>query len=260
MMPEFIEFTKKEGVGIIVFNRPEAFNSFTVPMAKEVQNALDDCESDKDVRAILLTGNGRAFCAGQDLKEATKKDALSIGEIVDTTYNPIVTRLRSIEKPIVCAVNGVAAGAGANIAFACDITLAADSANFIQAFSSIGLIPDSGGTFTLPRLVGMQRATAQMFLAEKIGAIDAEDMGLIYKSVSDDELMEVSFKLAMKLAKRPTKALGLTKRLLNASFQNSWEEQLQLEKKLQEEAGQTHDNKEGIMAFIQKRKPEFIGS
>ncbi len=256
---EFIQFEKQEGVGIIKFNRPQVFNSFTVPMAKEIQSALRDCRDDKEVRAILITANGRAFCAGQDLKEATAEGAPTIGEIVDVTYNPIVNLIHEIEKPIVCAVNGVAAGAGANIALGCDLTLAAESASFIQAFSSIGLVPDSGGSFILPRLVGKQRAAAQLFLAEKIDAIDAEDMGMIYKSTPDNELFETALGLATKLSKRPTKAIGLTKRLLNASAHNNLTEQLKMERDLQEEAGKTFDHKEGTMAFIQKRKPNFKG-
>ncbi len=254
-----IEFETKEGVGIIRLNRQDVLNSFNYPMAKETQHALDVCASEESIRAIVFTANGRGFCAGQDLAEAIAEDAPTIGEIVDHTYNPIITRLRKIEKPIIGAVNGVAAGAGANIAFACDITFAGESASFIQSFSNIGLIPDSGGTFFLPRLVGMQRATAQMFLANKVKAQEAKEMGMIYEVVPDDELQAVAFEFATKLAKRPTKGFGLTKRALNKSLFNSLEEQLYVERELQEEAGSTADHKEGVNAFLEKRKPNYTG-
>lgn len=254
-----IEFEIKDGVGIIRLNRQDVLNSFNYPMAEETQDALDKCAADDSVRAIMFTANGRGFCAGQDLAEAIADDAPSIGEIVDHTYNPIITKLRSIEKPIIGAVNGVAAGAGANIAFACDITFAAESASFIQSFSNIGLIPDSGGTFFLPRLIGMQRATAQMFLANKVGAKEAKQLGMIYEVVPDDDLQTTAFNFAAKLAKRPTKGFGLTKRALNASLFNSLEEQLLVERNLQEKAGATHDHKEGVNAFLEKRKPNYTG-
>lgn len=256
---EFIKFEKNNGVGIITLNRPDVYNSFTIPMALEVQKAFDDCEQDKEIRAIILTATGKGFCAGQDLKEATAENAPSIEHIVDTTYNPIIKRIRNIEKPVIGAVNGVAAGAGANIAIACDITFASDKASFIQSFSSIGLVPDSGGTFFLPRLIGMQRATAHMFLADKFSAEKAKELGMIYEVVEDDKLMDAVFDFAEKLAKRPTKGLGLTKKALNKALFNSLEEQLLVERELQAEAGKTYDNKEGINAFLEKRKPEFKG-
>lgn len=256
---EYIKFEKNNGVGIIILNRPEVYNSFTIPMALEVQKALDDCENDKEIRAIVLTGIGKGFCAGQDLKEATSENAPTIEHIVDTTYNPIIKKIRNIEKPVIGAINGVAAGAGANIAIACDITFASENASFIQSFSSIGLVPDSGGTFFLPRLIGMQRATAHMFLADKFSAEKAKEIGMIYEVVPHEQLMDIVVQFAEKLAKRPTKGLGLTKRALNKALFNNLEEQLLVERELQAEAGKTYDNNEGIQAFLEKRKPVFKG-
>lgn len=253
-----ILFTIENQIGKISLNRPKAFNSFVIPMAKELQAALDECESNAEVRAIYLTGEGRAFCAGEDLNEATDPN-ISMGQIVDETYNPIIQRLRRIEKPIIAAVNGVAAGAGANIALACDICVATESASFIQAFSKIGLIPDSAGTFFLPRLVGMQRATALMMLGDKVSAKEAVEMGMIYKYFSDETFAAESWKLAETLANMPTKGLGLTKRLINQSFTNNLETQLAAERALQVEAGNTADYKEGVAAFLEKRKPVFKG-
>ena len=258
-----MEFIKKEttdGVGIITLNRPEVYNSFHIPMAKEVQAALDEFEQDETIRAIILTAEGKGFCAGQDLKEATAKGGPSIGEIVETTYNPIIHKLRTIEKPIIGAINGVAAGAGANIALACDITFASTKASFIQSFSSIGLVPDSGGTFFLPRLIGMQRAAAHMFLADKFSAEKAKEIGMIYEVVEQEELFTTCLEFAKNLAQRPTKGIGLTKRALNLALTNDLATQLGVEKELQIEAANTYDNKEGIAAFLEKRKPEFKGN
>jgi 2-(1,2-epoxy-1,2-dihydrophenyl)acetyl-CoA isomerase len=229
-----------------------------MPMAKELQSVLDECASNKTVRAILMTGAGRAFCAGQDLAAAIAPGAV-IKVIVQEQYNPIINKIRNIEKPVVCAVNGVAAGAGANIAFACDITLAATSSSFIQSFSKIGLVPDSAGTFFVPRLAGLQRATALMMLAEKIDAKQACDYGLIYKVTADDALMTEATKMAETLAQMPTKGLGLTKRLLNASMNNNLSQQLEMEGELQAMAAKTYDNAEGVKAFLEKRKPVFKG-
>lgn len=255
-----ILFEKIEGVAKIALNRPEVFNSFNREMALALQNCLDECAQDDQIRAIYLTGTGKAFCAGQDLQEVVSPDGPTLTTILQEHYNPIISRIRSIEKPFVCAVNGVAAGAGANIALACDITVAKESASFIQAFSKIGLIPDSGGTFFLPRLIGLQKATALMMLGEKVTAPEAEKMGMIYKTFPDGNFEQESFALAQILAQMPTKGLGLTKRALNQSLFNDLKTQLEVEDKLQTEAGTTHDYKEGVAAFLEKRKPAFRGN
>ena len=243
----------------IKLNRPKVFNSFNKDMALLLQSLLEDCEKNPEVRAVLLTGEGKAFCAGQDLQEITDPNGPALDTIVRDHYNPIVALLRRIEKPIICAVNGVAAGAGANIALACDITLAAESAAFIQAFSKIGLIPDSGGTFFLPRIIGMQKASALMMLADKVSATDAEKLGMIYKVCTDETLQEESVKIASKLAQLPTIGLGLTKRALNQSMTNDLSSQLALEEELQTAAGKTYDYQEGVAAFLEKRAPKFKG-
>lgn len=254
-----IEINIEDQVCIIKLNRPEVFNSFNKEMAFELQEILDNCEKNPAVRSILLTAEGKAFCAGQDLQELTDPNGPKLSDIVREHYNPIIKRIRSIEKPIVCAVNGVAAGAGANIALACDITIAGESVAFIQAFSKIGLIPDSGGTFFLPRSIGMQKATALMMLADKVMAADAEKMGMIYKVCADESLMEETIKVAKKLAALPTIGLGLTKRALNKSIINDLTAQLALEDELQTAAGKTYDYYEGVAAFLEKRKPKFKG-
>ena len=241
-------------------NRPEVFNSFNREMALSLQSILDDCETNDAVRAILLTGNGKAFCAGQDLKEVTDPE-LNPGfkKILEEHYNPIITRIRSIKKPIIAAVNGVAAGAGANIALACDIVVAHEKVSFIQAFSLIGLVPDSAGTYFLPRLIGFQKAQALAMLGDKISAEEAEKMGMIYKMIPLENFEADVNKLALKLANMPTKALGLIKELFNQSMNNTLDEQLALESKLQIEAAGSQDYREGVTAFIEKRKPEFKG-
>lgn len=247
-------------VAFIALNRPEVFNSFNREMALNLQEQLDACEANVEVRAIVLTGNGKAFCAGQDLKEVTSPE-LNPGfkAILEEHYNPIIQRIRAIEKPIIAAVNGVAAGAGANIALACDIVIAHENASFIQAFSKIGLIPDSAGTFFLPRLIGFQKASALMMLGDKVGAADAERLGMIYAYYNDESFNAEVEKLAVKLANMPTKALGLTKRVLNQSLTNNLEEQLALESKYQIESAQSEDYSEGVNAFVEKRKPIFNG-
>ena len=254
-----IQYELIEGVGKITLNRPDKYHSFVREMALQLQEVLDNCKKDKAVRAILITATGKAFCAGQDLGEATDPNGPKLTQIVQEHYNPIIRKIRNIEKPVVAAVNGVAAGAGASIALACDIVVAAESASFIQAFSKIGLIPDSAGTFFLPRLVGMQRAAALMMTAEPISAKDAVDMGMIYKAYSTEDFENESWKLVNKIAAMPTKGLGLTKRLLNASYSNNLEQQLDMEDKCQAIAGETADFKEGIKAFFEKRKPNFKG-
>ena len=249
----------ENGVLTLTLNRPKVFNSFNREMALELQSELDKANDREDVRAIIITGEGKAFCAGQDLGEAIDENGPELKEIVDKHYNPMISKIRTIEKPIIAAVNGIAAGAGANIALACDIVIANESASFIQAFSKIGLIPDSAGTFFLPRLIGMQKAAALMMTGDKISAEEAEKMGMIYKAVSNEDFESETNKIAGNLAKMPTKAMGLTKRALNKSYSNTLEEQLAFESDLQVIAGKTHDFKEGIDAFLEKRKPEFKG-
>ncbi len=255
-----IEIKIENKIAFITLNRPEVFNSFNREMALRLQNIFDDCETNDEIRAIVLTGNGKAFCAGQDLKEVTSPE-LNPGfkKILEEHYNPIITRIRNIEKPILAAVNGVAAGAGANIALACDVVVASDQASFIQAFSLIGLIPDSGGTFFLPRLIGFQKASALAMLGDKISAEEAEKMGMIYKSVPSNEFESTIQKLANKLATMPTRALALIKKSLNQSLSNDLKSQLDLESKYQIEAAGTEDYAEGVTAFIEKRKPNFKG-
>jgi 2-(1,2-epoxy-1,2-dihydrophenyl)acetyl-CoA isomerase len=255
-----IEFEIKEGVGIIRLNRPEVFNSFNKEMALACQAKLDECENNNEIRAIFIIGEGKAFCAGQDLQEVTDPNGPELTSIVKDHYNPIIERIRNIEKPVVGAVNGVAAGAGANIALACDICVAAQSASFIQAFSKIGLIPDSGGTFTLPRLIGFQKASALMMLGDKVGAEEAERMGMIYNVFEDEGFEQSAMAIASKLAKMPTKGIGLTKRALNLSMISDLSTQLKTEEELQTLAGKTHDYNEGVAAFLEKRKPAFKGN
>lgn len=256
-----IEYNIENGTASILLNRPDVFNSFNREMALRLQEVLDTCETNSEVRAILITGAGKAFCAGQDLKEVTTP-ALNPGfkKILEEHYNPIIIKLRSIKKPIIGAINGVAAGAGANIALACDIVVAHEKVSFIQAFSLIGLVPDSAGTFFLPRLIGFQKAQALAMLGDKISAEEAERMGMIYKSVSLDEFDTTIDALAQKLANMPTKALGLIKELYNSSMTNTLEDQLALESKLQIEAASSNDYAEGVAAFIEKRKPNFKGN
>ena len=229
-------------------------------MALSLQSILDDCEHNNEVRSIVITGNGKAFCAGQDLKEVTNPE-LNPGfkKILEEHYNPIITRIRAINKPIIAAVNGVAAGAGANIALSCDLVVASNKASFIQAFSKIGLIPDSGGSFFLPRLIGFQKATALMMLGDKVTAEEAEELGMIFKVISSESFNEEVEKLAVKLANMPTKALGLIKELLSKSMTNTLEQQLELEGKLQIKAALSEDYTEGVNAFMEKRKPIFKG-
>jgi len=249
----------QSGVAFITLNRPDKLNSFNREMALLLQKTLDDCAANNEVRCIYLTGACKGFCAGQDLAEVVDPNGPGMQKILSEHYNPIIERIRNINKPVVAAVNGVAAGAGANIAFACDIVVSISSANFIQAFSKIGLIPDSGGTFTLPRLIGMQRASALMMLGDKVTATDALQMGMLYK-VFDESLFEIeSKKIATTLSQMPTKALGYIKQALNASATNNLTQQLALEDELQQKAASTNDFKEGVNAFLEKRLPVYKG-
>ncbi len=249
----------EKGVCFLKLNRPDVFNSFNQEMAFALQKALKGAAQNEEVRAIVLTGEGKAFCAGQDLAEAMDPEGPELQSIVKDHYNPIIQLICTIEKPIIAAVNGVAAGAGANIALACDITFATKSAAFIQAFSKIGLIPDSAGTFFLPRIVGYQKAMALFMTGDKISAEEAECMNMIYKVVEDGALDEAVNEFATKIAQMPTKGLGLTKRAVNATWTNNLTQQLALEEELQTEAGNSHDFNEGVQAFLEKRKPVFKG-
>ena len=260
MSYQFIQRTADDGVVTITMNRPDVLNSCNRAMVAELTDAFAETVDDAAVRCVVLTGAGRAFCAGQDLAEAvpSEGDVPDIGDIVQG-YNQLIRVMRTLEKPIVAAVNGVAAGAGANIALACDFVIAAEQASFIQAFAKIGLVPDNGGTFFLPRLVGMARATQLAMLAEKLTAQQALAWGMIFRVVSAAELVAHVNDFARTLAAQPTRGLGLTKRALNAAWENTLEQQLALEAQLQSEAGRTHDYLEGVRAFQGKRAPAFQG-
>jgi 2-(1,2-epoxy-1,2-dihydrophenyl)acetyl-CoA isomerase len=254
-----INYEVINSVAVIKLNRPDVLNSFNREMAMALQNYLNEAAKDKSVRAVLLTAEGRAFCAGQDLAEVTSVNKPALKNIVKEYYNPLILKIRNLPKPVVAAVNGVAAGAGANIALACDMVIASERASFIQSFSKIGLIPDSGGTFILPRLVGWGMASSLMMTGEKVMANEALKMGMIYKVVKDEELANYALNETIKLASLPTKGLAYTKSALNASFTNNLEQQLSLEEELQSAAGDTYDYNEGVNAFIEKRKPVFKG-
>ena len=258
-MSQFVQHQQIDKVLKITLNRPDKYNSFIREMALALQDVLKNAQQNSEVRCILLTGNGKAFCAGQDLQEAISEDGPELSKIVSEHYNPLIKQIRGIEKPVVAAVNGVAAGAGANIALACDVVVATESASFIQAFSKIGLIPDSGGTYTLPRLIGLQKASALMMLGDKISASEAERIGMIYKYFPDDSFESEAVKIAEGLSNIPTKGLAYTKALLNQSFQNTLDMQLKEEDNYQTKAGNTRDYEEGVRAFLEKRRPEFKG-
>ncbi|MDH1881459.1 MULTISPECIES: enoyl-CoA hydratase-related protein [Empedobacter] len=254
-----ILYTQEGGIATITLNRPSVFNSFNQEMIKSLQHHLDVAAQDVSVRAVVLTGTGKAFCAGQDLGEVLEEKEIDFNKIVQENYNPLVLKIRNMDKPVVAAVNGVAAGAGANLALACDIVVAKESTNFIQAFSKIGLIPDCGGTYFLPRLIGLQKATALMMLADKVSAAQAKEIGMIYEFFADDIFDTEVAKIADKLANLPTKGLAYTKKLLNQTFNNSIEEQLIQEGLFQAKSGNTSDYQEGVDAFIEKRNPVFKG-
>ncbi len=254
---------QRDGVLLLTLNRPDVLNSFTKPMARAMQDALAIAAESPTVRAVLITGAGRGFCARQDLAEVLPVGdgpMPDIGDFVKASYNPIIRAIRHLEKPVICAVNGVAAGAGANLAFACDITIAAESATFVESFAKLGLIPDTSGTFFVPRLVGVQRATGMFFLAEKMTAAKAKEWGLIWDVVAGDVLLDTAMAMAQSLATQATRGFGLTKRAMNASFANTLDAQLDVEADAMREAGRTADYAEGVRAFLEKRKPVYTGT
>ncbi len=257
-----IEYGVDSGVAVLKLNRPDALNSFTAEMHGEVREVLASAAEDKAVRAVLITGNGRGFCAGQDLNDRAVSPGESmpdLGDSVENYYNPLIRRITTMEKPVICAVNGVAAGAGANIALACDIVIAARSANFIESFSRLGLIPDSGGTWHLPRLVGMARAKGLAMLGPKVSAEQALEWGMIWQVVDDEALMDTALGLARQMATQPTRGFAFTKQAFAASAANTLDQQLDLERDLMRAAGRTHDYQEGVKAFLEKRQPEYKG-
>lgn len=257
-----IEYTVNDGVAVLMLNRPETLNSFTVAMHKEVREAMDDARTNPEVRCLVITGAGRGFCAGQDLNDrSVRSDAgpLDLGESVEKYYNPFIRSIMMLDKPVLCAVNGVAAGAGASIALACDIVLAARSAKFVQVFCKIGLIPDSGGTWNLPRALGLPRAKGLALLGDKLPAEQAERWGMIWRCVDDDALMSETMELARYLATQPTLGLAETKRLLNESFSTPMHQQMENEKYAMRRLGQSYDYREGVSAFLNKRPPVFRG-
>ncbi len=255
-------FDVSEGVATLTLNRPDKLNSFNAEMHEEMRAAMKTVERDDGIRCLLLTGAGRAFCAGQDLGDrdvSPDAEMPDLGDSLERNYNPLIRRIVKLEKPVVCAVNGVAAGAGANLALACDIVLAAQSAYFVQSFSNIGLIPDSGGSWLLPRLIGRARAMAITLLAEKVSAQQAADWGMIWKAIGDEELMPQAIRMAQQLAQRPTRGLGYLKRCMQLSSEQDLDAQLDTERDLQRLAGRTEDYREGVAAFMQKRQPRFTG-
>jgi 2-(1,2-epoxy-1,2-dihydrophenyl)acetyl-CoA isomerase len=254
-----ILFEVKDSIAYITLNRPDKYNAFNREMALLLQDKLKESRLNKAVRCVYITGAGKAFSSGQDLEEVVDPNGPEVTTILSEHYNPIIRQIRKLEKPVVAAVNGVAAGAGANIALCCDVVVASESASFIQAFSKIGLIPDSGGTYFLPRLIGWQKASALMMLADKVSATEAERLGMLYKVFPDEAFGSEAQKIASTLAQMPTRGLALTKIALNNSFINGYEDQLHDEELLQEKAGETADYKEGVQAFLEKRKPNFTG-
>jgi 2-(1,2-epoxy-1,2-dihydrophenyl)acetyl-CoA isomerase len=259
---ENIRFERADGIARLTLNRPDKLNSFTVAMHQEIRDALDLVKADRSIRVLLITGAGRGFCAGQDLGDravAPGGERVDLGASVENWYAPLVTTLKTLPLPVICAVNGVAAGAGANLALACDIVLAARSASFIQPFCKLGLIPDTGGTYALPRLVGTARALGLALLGEKLGAEQAQSWGLIWKAVDDDKLQDEAEAMARGFATAPTKGLARTKQLIHGSLQRSFEEELLLERDAMRELGYSRDYAEGVSAFMEKRTPRFVG-
>jgi 2-(1,2-epoxy-1,2-dihydrophenyl)acetyl-CoA isomerase len=262
MTYESIQFSIDSGIAVLTLNRPDRLNSFTQAMHLEVRDALEKLQADKAARVLLLTGAGRGFCAGQDLNDRAVEPGapgVDLGESVEKFYAPLVLTLKNLPMPVICAVNGVAAGAGANLALACDIVLAAKSASFIEAFCKLGLIPDTGGTWHLPRLVGPARAMGLALLGEKLTAEKAEQWGLIWRAVEDEDLMNEAMALAKHFSTAPTKGLAFTKKAMQASYANTLPEQLKLEGEMMRELGYSHDYREGVAAFIAKRAPQFKG-
>jgi 2-(1,2-epoxy-1,2-dihydrophenyl)acetyl-CoA isomerase len=254
-----ILFEIKNSIAFITLSRPEKFNAFNRQMALAFQGKLEECEKNISVRCVYITGAGRAFSAGQDLAEVTDPSGPGMETILSEQYNPIVKKIRYLNKPVIAAVNGVAAGAGANIALCCDVVVASESASFIQAFSKIGLIPDSGGTYFLPRLIGLQKSSALMMLGDKISAKEAERIGMIYKYFPDEIFFHESEKIATALSQLPTKGLAYTKQALNKSLEQKLEQQLETEDLFQRKASTTNDFKEGVSAFMEKRIANFKG-
>lgn len=254
-----ILFEIKDAIATITLNRPDNYNAFNREMALELQKRLQECKANKEVRCVYLTGAGKAFSSGQDLNEVVDPNGPQVDIILKEHYNPIVRQIRKLDRPVVAAVNGVAAGAGANIALCCDVVVAARSAAFIQAFCKIGLIPDSGGTFFLPRLIGFQKASALAMLGDKVAAEEAERIGMVYKVIDDEGFAQEAYRIAQTLAGMPTKGLALTKQAFNQSLYNNFDDQLHDEEILQDRAGKTADYKEGVQAFLDKRKPVFKG-
>ena len=261
-MYQTIDFSIEKGVAKLVLNRPDSLNSFNLEMHREVREVLKSLQSNEEVRCLLITGNGRGFCAGQDLNDravSPDQEMPDLGDSLEKYYNPLIRTLRSLEFPVICAVNGVAAGAGVNIALACDIVLAACSASFIQSFCKIGLVPDSGGTWSLPRLVGEARAKGLAMLGEKLSAEDAERWGMIWRCLDDQDLQDEALKLAVHLASQPTRGLAYIKRAIHASSGQTLNDHLEMERDLQRLGGRTEDYREGVNAFINKRPPVFQG-
>ena len=261
MLYEHIEYTVARGVACLTLNRPDSLNSFTAAMHGEVAEVLKDAAEDRAIRAVVITGAGRGFCAGQDLNDrnVAPGERVDLGESVDQFYNPLIRRITGMEKPVICAVNGVAAGAGANLALACDLVFAAESAKFVESFAMLGLIPDSGGSWHLPRMIGMARAKGMAMLMPKVTAQQAKEWGLIWEVVEDAKLMDTVMALAEHLATQPTRGFAYTKQAFSASMTNTLDEQLELEKTLMSTAGFTDDYAEGVKAFLEKRQPEYKG-